>query len=75
MKDLWVKNALSSSAETNRPDVIDPALVRPGRFDGRITVDLPQKEARKQIIKINTRKVPLAYDVDEILKDSVKSAD
>jgi ATP-dependent Zn protease len=55
--------------------VIDPALVRPGRFDGRITVDLPQKEARKQIIKINTRKVPLAYDVDEILKDSVKSAD
>ena len=62
-------------AATKRPEVLDPALVRPGRFDRRITVDLPQKEARMQIIKIHTRKVSLADDVDEILKDSVKSVD
>ena len=51
-------------AATNRPDVLDPALIRPGRFDRRITVDLPQKEARKQILKIHTRKVPLSGDVE-----------
>jgi cell division protease FtsH len=51
-------------AATNRPDVLDPALIRPGRFDRRITVDLPQKEARRQILKTHTRKVPLADDVD-----------
>ena len=51
-------------AATNRPDVLDPALIRPGRFDRRITVDLPHKEARKQILKIHTRKVPLSDDVE-----------
>ncbi|MCG6973637.1 MAG: ATP-dependent zinc metalloprotease FtsH [Desulfobacterales bacterium] len=57
-------------AATNRPDVLDPALVRPGRFDRRITVDLPQKEARRKILKIHTRKVPLSDDVDlEILAE------
>jgi len=57
-------------AATNRPDVLDPALVRPGRFDRRITVDLPQKEARRQILTIHTRKVPLSDDVDlEILAE------
>jgi len=51
-------------AATNRPDVLDPALTRPGRFDRQITLDLPHKEAREQILKIHTRKVPLEEDVD-----------
>ena len=51
-------------AATNRPDVLDPALVRPGRFDRRITLDMPQREARRKILQTHTRKVPLAEDVD-----------
>jgi cell division protease FtsH len=51
-------------AATNRPDVLDPALIRPGRFDRRITLDLPQKRARKKILETHTREVPLADDVD-----------
>jgi cell division protease FtsH len=51
-------------AATNRPDVLDPALVRPGRFDRQITLDLPQQKARKQILEIHARKVALADDVD-----------
>ncbi len=49
---------------TNRPDILDPALLRPGRFDRIIYVPPPDKEARKQILQIHTRKVPLADDVD-----------
>ena len=51
-------------AATNRPDVLDPALLRPGRFDRHITIDRPTKEGRLQILKIHVRKVPLADDVD-----------
>jgi len=51
-------------AATNRPDVLDPALLRPGRFDRKITLDLPDKKARIQIMKIHTKAVPLAADVD-----------
>jgi len=51
-------------AATNRPDVLDPALARPGRFDRRITLELPQKRARKEILKTHTRKVPTADNVD-----------
>ena len=51
-------------AATNRPDVLDPALTRPGRFDRQIALDLPQKQARLEILKIHTRRVPLAEDVD-----------
>ncbi len=51
-------------AATNRPDVLDPALVRPGRFDRRITLDMPQKLARLKILQTHTRKVPLGADVD-----------
>jgi cell division protease FtsH len=51
-------------AATNRPDVLDPALVRPGRFDRRVTLDLPSKGARWEILKIHARKVPLTDDVD-----------
>jgi len=49
---------------TNRPDILDPALLRPGRFDRIIYVPPPDKEARKQIFRIHTRNVPLADDVD-----------
>lgn len=51
-------------AATNRPDVLDPALVRPGRFHRRITLDIPQREARQKILETHTREVPLADDVD-----------
>jgi len=51
-------------AATNRPDVLDSALLRPGRFDRKITLDRPHKEARTAILKVHVRKVPLAADVD-----------
>ncbi len=51
-------------AATNRPDVLDPALLRPGRFDRHVTIDRPTREGRAQILKVHTRKVPLADDVD-----------
>ncbi|MFO7890454.1 MAG: ATP-dependent zinc metalloprotease FtsH [bacterium] len=51
-------------AATNRPDVLDPALTRPGRFDRQITLELPVKDARKEILKIHTQSVPLAQDTD-----------
>jgi cell division protease FtsH len=51
-------------AATNRPDVLDPALLRPGRFDRHVTVDRPNKAGREAILKIHSRKVPLADDVD-----------
>ncbi|GHD48215.1 cell division protease FtsH [Marinobacter persicus] len=51
-------------AATNRPDVLDTALLRPGRFDRKITLDRPHKEAREAILKVHVRKVPLASDVD-----------
>ncbi|MFP3870327.1 MAG: ATP-dependent zinc metalloprotease FtsH [Syntrophobacteria bacterium] len=51
-------------AATNRPDVLDPALVRPGRFDRRVVLELPQKKARKEILEIHTRDVPLGEDVE-----------
>uniref|UniRef100_A0A7J3ZIW3 AAA family ATPase n=1 Tax=Fervidicoccus fontis TaxID=683846 RepID=A0A7J3ZIW3_9CREN len=49
---------------TNRPDILDPALLRPGRFDRLVYVPPPDKKARLEILKIHTRKVPLADDVD-----------
>ncbi len=56
--------ASSSIAATNRPDVLDPALLRPGRFDRRIVVDRPDVKGREGILKVHTRKIPLADDVD-----------
>ncbi len=49
---------------TNRPDVLDPALTRPGRFDRQVTLELPQKEAREEILEVHIRKVPVGEDVD-----------
>jgi cell division protease FtsH len=51
-------------AATNRPDILDPALLRPGRFDRRITVDLPTASEREAILEIHARNKPLADDVD-----------
>ncbi len=51
-------------ASTNRPDVLDPALLRPGRFDRQVVVTLPDIRGREQILKVHMRKVPLATDVD-----------
>ncbi len=51
-------------AATNRPDVLDPALLRPGRFDRHIQIDKPTKEGRLGILKVHCRKIPLADDVD-----------
>jgi cell division protease FtsH len=51
-------------AATNRPEVLDPALLRPGRFDRRVTVNPPDALGRKQILEVHTRGVPLAPDVD-----------
>lgn len=51
-------------AATNRPDVLDPALLRPGRFDRKITVDSPDKGGREEIIKIHLRKKPISSDVN-----------
>ncbi len=54
-------------AATNRPDVLDPALLRPGRFDRRVTIDLPDREGREEILKIHARKKPLAEDVNLLI--------
>ena len=51
-------------AATNRPDVLDPALLRPGRFDRRVPVQAPDKDGRKKILLVHTKSLPLAADVD-----------
>jgi cell division protease FtsH len=51
-------------ASTNRPDILDAALLRPGRFDRRVAVQSPDREGRRQILEVHTRGVPLAADVD-----------
>lgn len=51
-------------AATNRPDILDPALLRPGRFDRQIVVDLPDLKGREGVFKVHTKKIPLANDVD-----------
>ncbi|WP_198436894.1 ATP-dependent zinc metalloprotease FtsH [Moritella sp. F3] len=54
-------------AATNRPDVLDPALLRPGRFDRQVTVGLPDIRGREQILKVHMRKVPISDDVETVL--------
>jgi cell division protease FtsH len=51
-------------AATNRPDVLDPALLRPGRFDRRVTIDLPDRKDREEILKVHARKKPFGPDVN-----------
>src|SRR6202034_3549783 len=49
---------------TNRPEILDPALLRPGRFDRRVAVQAPDKDGRRKILEVHTRSLPLATDVD-----------
>ena len=51
-------------AATNRPDVLDPALLRPGRFDRQVTIPLPDVNGRKEILKVHAKRIKMAADVD-----------
>ncbi len=51
-------------AATNRPDILDPALLRPGRFDRRVVVHVPDLKGREEVLKVHTKKIPLDADVD-----------
>ena len=64
-------NSVIVIAATNRPDIIDPALLRPGRFDRMIEIGLPDEKARQEILKIHMAKKPLAEDVkvEELAKN------
>ena len=64
MDGFNVNEGIIIIAATNRPDILDPALLRPGRFDRQITVDRPDVKGRKQILKVHVRGKPLADDVD-----------
>ena len=64
MDGLESLGMVSVIAATNRPDILDPAIMRAGRFDRHIFVDVPDKKARLEILKIHTSKMPLAKDVD-----------
>lgn len=64
MDGFEVNDGVIVIAATNRPDVLDPALLRPGRFDRQVVVGLPDIRGREQILKVHMRKVPLADDVD-----------
>ncbi len=64
MDGFQQNDAVIVLAATNRPDVLDPALLRPGRFDRHVTIDRPTREGRLAILKIHSRKVPLGDDVD-----------
>jgi transitional endoplasmic reticulum ATPase len=64
MDGLEARGQVVVIGATNRPDAIDPALRRPGRFDREIEIGVPDREGRKEILEIHTRKMPLAEDVD-----------
>ncbi|MEL7401535.1 MAG: AAA family ATPase, partial [Pseudomonadota bacterium] len=67
MDGFEVNDGIIVIAATNRPDVLDPALLRPGRFDRQVTVGLPDIRGREQILKVHMKKVPLADDVNPSL--------
>ncbi|MCH8533018.1 MAG: ATP-dependent zinc metalloprotease FtsH [Saccharospirillum sp.] len=64
MDGFEVNDGIIVIAATNRPDVLDPALLRPGRFDRQVVVALPDVRGREQILKVHMRKVPIGDDVD-----------
>ncbi|HEX2184032.1 MAG TPA: ATP-dependent zinc metalloprotease FtsH, partial [Chloroflexota bacterium] len=64
MDGFDARQAVIVLAATNRPDVLDPALLRPGRFDRRVVVQRPDRVGREAILRVHTRGVPLAKDVD-----------
>jgi cell division protease FtsH len=64
MDGFEMKDNIILIAATNRPDILDPALLRPGRFDRQIVVDRPDRKGRKQILEVHTRGKPLSQDID-----------
>ena len=64
MDGFGANEGIITIAATNRPDILDPALLRPGRFDRQVVVGLPDVKGREQILKVHMRKVPVADDVD-----------
>jgi cell division protease FtsH len=64
MDGFDTKDGVIILAATNRPDVLDPALLRPGRFDRQVVVDMPDVQEREMILKLHARKIPLAAEVD-----------
>ncbi|HEX2468495.1 MAG TPA: ATP-dependent zinc metalloprotease FtsH [Solirubrobacterales bacterium] len=64
MDGFEMKDNIILIAATNRPDILDPALLRPGRFDRQIVVDRPDRKGRKRILEVHTRGKPLAKDID-----------
>ena len=64
MDGFEMKDNIILIAATNRPDVLDPALLRPGRFDRQVVVDRPDRKGRKQILEVHTRGKPLARSID-----------
>jgi cell division protease FtsH len=64
MDGFEAKDNIIMIAATNRPDILDPALLRPGRFDRQITVDRPDRKGRSKILEVHTRGKPLAKDID-----------
>lgn len=64
MDGFRVNESIIVMAATNRPDILDPALLRPGRFDRQVMVGVPDVKGREQILKVHSRKKPLAEDVD-----------
>ena len=64
MDGFDTKDGVIIIAATNRPDVLDPALLRPGRFDRQVVVDMPDVQGREEILKIHSSKIPVGKDVD-----------
>lgn len=64
MDGFGINEGVIILAATNRPDILDPALLRPGRFDRRVVVGLPDIKGREEILKVHSRKKPLAQDVN-----------
>ena len=64
MDGFEAKDNIIMIAATNRPDILDPALLRPGRFDRQITVDRPDRKGRAKILEVHTRGKPLAKEID-----------
>ena len=64
MDGFEMKDNIILIAATNRPDILDPALLRPGRFDRQVVVDRPDRKGRKQILEVHTRGKPLAKQID-----------
>src|SRR5207344_3247017 len=64
MDGFEAKDNIILIAATNRPDILDPALLRPGRFDRQIVVDRPDRDGRKKILEVHTKGKPIGREID-----------